>query len=73
MIPFLKYLFAASVLEALNSSAYFLQEYNQLQKCLATKQLKIYHPLNKTPTEITIISLCETDIQHRSSQRWAED
>lgn len=30
MIPFLKYLFTASVLEALNGSAYFLQEYNQL-------------------------------------------
>lgn len=73
MIPFLKYLFAASVLEALNSSAYFLQEYNQLQKCLASKQLKIYHLLNYSHTETTMILLCETDIQHRSSQRWAED
>lgn len=42
MIPFLKYLFAASVLEALYSSAYFLQEYNQLQNRLASKQLEIY-------------------------------
>lgn len=57
MIPFLKYLFASSVLEALNGSAYSLQEYNQLQKCVASKQLKIYHLFNKIHTETTIILL----------------
>lgn len=66
MIPFLKYLFAASVLEALTSSAYFLQEYNQLQKCLASEQLKIYHLFDKIHTEITVIFLT-------FSQRWAEE